>query len=79
MAKGYSTDLRVRVVALVEAGDSRREVDACLIFQSRRPSAGWIAGRQPVASRRSPAPATAARRSSSIDSGCSIWLPRSPI
>src|ERR1039458_4134952 len=26
MAKGYSTDLRVRVVALVEAGDSRREV-----------------------------------------------------
>jgi hypothetical protein len=26
MAKGYSTDLRTRVVALVEAGDSRREV-----------------------------------------------------
>jgi transposase len=26
MAKGYSTDLRARVVALVEAGDSRREV-----------------------------------------------------
>jgi transposase len=25
MAKGYSTDLRVRVVALVEAGESRRE------------------------------------------------------
>jgi transposase len=26
MAKGYSTDLRDRVVALVEAGESRREV-----------------------------------------------------
>jgi transposase len=26
MAKGYSTDLRSCVVALVEAGDSRREV-----------------------------------------------------
>jgi transposase len=26
MAKGYSTDLRTRVVALVEAGDSCREV-----------------------------------------------------
>src|ERR1022692_225268 len=30
MAKGYSTDLRVRVVALVEAGDSRREVGRLL-------------------------------------------------
>jgi transposase len=26
MAKGYSTDLRARAVALVEAGESRREV-----------------------------------------------------
>src|ERR1035437_9477002 len=30
MAKVYSTDLRVRVVALVEAGDSRREVGRLL-------------------------------------------------
>jgi transposase len=30
MAKGYSTDLRIRVVALVEAGDSRREVGRLL-------------------------------------------------
>src|ERR1700761_3380239 len=26
MAKGYSTDLRARAVALIEAGESRREV-----------------------------------------------------
>jgi len=66
-------------VALVEAGESRREVarlfDSC---RPRRPSAdGWWAA--PVTSRRSLAPATATRRSSSMNNGCSIWLPLSPI
>ena len=42
MAKGYSTDLRDRVVALVEAGESRREAARLLTLQPRRRSAGWI-------------------------------------
>ncbi len=28
MAKGYSKDLRMRAIAIVEAGESAREVDA---------------------------------------------------
>ena len=79
MAKGYSTDLRARAVALVEAARAGVTLRACLILQPRRPSAGRMGGRQPVTSRRSLAPAIATRRSSSMNSGCLIWLPLSPI
>src|SRR5450755_763550 len=79
MAKGYSTDLRDRVVALVEGGESCREAASLLDLGPRPLSAGWIAGIQPVASQRSPAPATVARRSSRMSSGCSIWWPLNPI
>jgi len=72
MAKGYSTDLRARAVALVEAGESRREVARLLDLAASTTIAGWIGGRQPVTSRRSLAPATATRRSSSMNNGCSI-------
>ena len=41
MAKGYSTDLRDRVVALVEAGESRREA-ARLLDLSASTTIRWI-------------------------------------
>ena len=79
MAKGYSTDLRDRVVALVEGGESCREAARLLDLAASTLFAGWIAGIQPVASQRSPAPDIVARRSSRMSSGCSIWWPLSPI
>ncbi|MEH2474360.1 transposase [Nitrobacteraceae bacterium AZCC 2161] len=41
MAKGYSTDLRDRVVALVEAGESRREA-ARLLDLAASTTIRWI-------------------------------------
>ena len=41
MAKGYSTDLRTRAVALVEAGESRREV-ARLIDLAASTTIRWM-------------------------------------
>lgn len=73
MAKGYSTDLRTRAVALVEAGESRREV-ARLLDLAASTTIRWMdLWQTTVASPRSLAPAIATRRSSNMSSGCSIW------
>jgi len=69
MAKGYSKDLRERAVAMVQEGDSRREVARVLDLA---PSAGS----RRALSRPSPAPATIARRCELRRNGCSISLPR---
>lgn len=42
MAKRHSTDLRVRVVALVEAGESRREAARLLDLTRLYERNGWF-------------------------------------
>jgi len=79
MAKGYSKDLRERAVAMVEEGESRREVARLLNLASRRRCVGSIAGSERVVLRRNPALATVARRSRRTSNGCSISWPMSPI
>ena len=77
MAKGYSNDLRVRAVALVEEGESRREA-ARILGLGASTAIRWIerwATTGSVAA--SPARATVARRSRRIGNGCSILSQRS--
>jgi transposase len=79
MAKGYSTDLRDRAVALIEAGESRREV-ARLLDLAASTTIRWMDRWQTTGSVAAhPGPATAARRSSSMSNGCSIWWRQNPI
>ena len=76
MAKGYSNDLRARVVNIVEAGASRREA-ARLLDIGASTAIRWIerwTGTGSVAAK----PGTGHCRSRRTSSGCSIWLPRSP-
>ena len=77
MAKGYSKDLRARVVALVEDGESRREA-ARMLGLGASTAIRWIERWATTGSERHcPARATVARRSRRIANGCSIWSPRS--
>src|SRR5258707_5631132 len=76
MAKGYSNDLRARVVGMVEAGESRREtarlldigVSTAIRWFERWTRTGSVAAK----------PAIAARRSRRTSGGCSTSSLRSP-
>jgi transposase len=62
---------------LVEAGESRREV-ARLLDLAASTTIRWMDRWQTTGNvAANLAPATATRRSSSMNNGCSIWLPRS--
>jgi transposase len=61
MGRGYSNDLRARVVAIVEDGESAREA-ARLLNIGASTAIRWIEpGRRPAVSRRSLASVTSAR------------------
>lgn len=73
IAKGYSTDLGTRAVALVEAGESRREV-ARLLDLAASTTIRWMDLWQTTGSvAAKPGTAIATRRPSNMSSGCSIW------
>jgi transposase len=75
MAKGYSTDLRDRVVALVEGGESCREA-ARLLDLAASTTIRWM-DRWHTTGSVAAKPGTG--RSSRMSSGCSIWWPLNPI
>jgi hypothetical protein len=60
-SKGYSSDLRVRAIELVESGKARARPRAFSISALRSRSDGWIAGGRPETSR--PKPGTGNSRS----------------
>ena len=75
MAKGYSTDLRVRAFVLHEEGESAREA-ARVLKVGASTTIRWSSGlRRRVVSKPSPAWGTAARRSRRTSNGCSSLSP----
>ena len=79
MAKGYSKDLSVRAVALVEDGESRREAARVLGLGAStaiRCIERWTTTRSVAAL---PGTGHVARRSRRIASGCLIWSQQSRI
>ena len=59
---GYSNDLRVRVIQVVEGGAAARLPPANLLLEIRRRSAGPSAGERPVALKPKPTRAGAGLR-----------------
>jgi transposase len=77
MAKGYSKDLRVRAISIVEAGESAREA-ARLLNVGASTAIRWIERWTTTGSvDAKPGTGHSRRRWRSIGSGCSISLPPS--
>ena len=77
MAKGYSKDLRVRAVALVEDGESRREA-ARVLGLGASTAIRWLE-RWATTGSVAALPGTGHSRSRRIANGCLIWWQRSRI